>query len=93
MYVDFSQGCDASILLEGPNAEKYAPQNSGFGKRVFEIIDKIKTVLEIRCPGAVSCADILNIAARDAARLVPLSLFLFFSFSFILNTITTNTSL
>ncbi|XP_027118614.1 probable peroxidase 61 [Coffea arabica] len=70
LYADcMVNGCDGSILLDGRYAEKNAPQNSGLGERIFEIIDKIKTVLEIRCPGAVSCADILNLAARDAAHL------------------------
>ena len=62
------QGCDASILLDGEGSEKEAPQNSGL--RAFELIDGIKRVLEVRCPGVVSCADILNLAARDAAGLV-----------------------
>lgn len=56
--------------MEDPNAEKHAPQNSGLGERVFVIIDKIKTVLESRCPAAVSCSDIIMLAARDAAHLV-----------------------
>ncbi|XP_050255602.1 probable peroxidase 61 [Quercus robur] len=60
-------GCDASILLDGPNSEKKAPQNRGLGG--FVIIDKIKIVLENRCPGVVSCADILNLAARDAVHM------------------------
>ncbi|XP_022145202.1 probable peroxidase 26 [Momordica charantia] len=60
-------GCDGSILLDGPNSEKNAPQNQGLGG--FEVIDKIKIVLEDRCPGVVSCADILNLATRDAAHL------------------------
>ncbi|KAM7489681.1 hypothetical protein LguiB_027165 [Lonicera macranthoides] len=64
------QGCDGSILLDGPNTEKFAPQNSGLGKEVFIVIDKIKTVLEDRCPGVVSCADILNLATRDALSYV-----------------------
>lgn len=64
------QGCDASVLLDGPNSEKTAPQNYGLGGFVF--IDKVKSVLEQRCPGVVSCADILNLAARDAVHLVPL---------------------
>lgn len=62
------QGCDASILLEGPNSEKTAAQNKGLG--AFVAIDKIKQVLEHYCPGAVSCADILNLATRDALCLV-----------------------
>ncbi|PON63563.1 Peroxidase [Parasponia andersonii] len=63
----FVTGCDASILLDGPKSEKTAPQNSGLGG--FELIDRIKTVLEIRCPGVVSCADILHLATRDAVHL------------------------
>ncbi|KAJ7947472.1 Peroxidase [Quillaja saponaria] len=60
-------GCDASILLDGPSSEKTASQNSGLGG--FVIIDKIKAVLEERCPGVVSCADILHLATRDALKL------------------------
>ncbi|KAK8572798.1 hypothetical protein V6N13_048365 [Hibiscus sabdariffa] len=60
-------GCDASVLLDGPDSEKMAPQNRGLGG--FALIDKIKTVLESRCPGVVSCADILSLAARDAAHM------------------------
>ncbi|KAG2725929.1 hypothetical protein I3760_01G089000 [Carya illinoinensis] len=68
LYSDcFVNGCDASILLDGTNTEKKAPQNRGLGG--FVIIDKIKTVLEERCPGVVSCADILNLATRDAVHL------------------------
>lgn len=69
VYSDcFVNGCDASILLdEGPNPEKRAPQNRGLGG--FVLIDRIKTVLESRCPGIVSCADILHLAARDAAKM------------------------
>ncbi|XP_022960204.1 probable peroxidase 61 [Cucurbita moschata] len=60
-------GCDGSILLDGRNSEKNAPQNQGL--EGFEEIDKIKIVLEDRCPGVVSCTDILNLATRDAAHL------------------------
>ncbi|KAG7551713.1 hem peroxidase [Arabidopsis thaliana x Arabidopsis arenosa] len=60
-------GCDASVLLQGPNSERTAPQNRGLGG--FVIIDKIKQVLESRCPGVVSCADILNLATRDAVHM------------------------
>ncbi|CAN6836159.1 unnamed protein product [Brassica oleracea] len=68
LYSDcFVTGCDASVLLEGPNSERKAPQNTGLG--AFVIIDKIKKVLEQRCPGVVSCADILNLATRDAVHM------------------------
>ncbi|KAK4751289.1 hypothetical protein SAY87_004771 [Trapa incisa] len=60
-------GCDGSVLLEGPESERMAPQNSGLGG--FALIEKIKAVLEQRCPGVVSCSDILNLATRDAAHL------------------------
>ncbi|XP_062107906.1 probable peroxidase 61 [Humulus lupulus] len=63
----FVTGCDASILLNGPKSEKTALQNRGLGG--FVLIDKIKEVLEERCPGVVSCADILQLATRDAVHL------------------------
>ncbi|XP_010242724.1 PREDICTED: probable peroxidase 61 [Nelumbo nucifera] len=68
LYSDcFVTGCDASILLDGPNSEKTAAQNVGLG--AFVLIDNIKEVVEARCPGVVSCADILNLATRDAVNL------------------------
>ncbi|KAL2607701.1 hypothetical protein R1flu_026274 [Riccia fluitans] len=57
-------GCDASVLLDGPNAEKTAEVNTFLTG--FEIIDKAKAELESVCPGVVSCADIIAYAARDA---------------------------
>ncbi|XP_047981333.1 probable peroxidase 26 [Salvia hispanica] len=65
VYADcMVNGCDASILLDGPHTEKTSGKNSGLDG--FVLIDKIKKVLEIRCPRAVSCADILHLATRDA---------------------------
>ncbi|CAM0151666.1 unnamed protein product [Urochloa decumbens] len=66
----FVGGCEASILLDStPNstAEKDAPLNKGV--RGFEAVDAIKAKLDAACPGVVSCADTLALAARDSIRL------------------------
>ncbi|XP_010269889.1 PREDICTED: peroxidase 57-like [Nelumbo nucifera] len=63
----FVNGCDASLLLDGPFSEKTAPPN--FSVRGFDIIDQAKTAIENVCPGVVSCADIISLATRDAVFL------------------------
>lgn len=60
----FVQGCDASVLLDGPSAERTASANTGL--RGFEVIMDAKSRVEAECPGIVSCADILALAVRDA---------------------------
>ncbi|KAG6384417.1 hypothetical protein SASPL_155767 [Salvia splendens] len=59
----FVQGCDASILLEDGSGERAALQNSVRG---FEVVEAAKQAVEAICPGVVSCADVLAVAARDA---------------------------
>ncbi|KAL2614102.1 hypothetical protein R1flu_025794 [Riccia fluitans] len=60
----FVEGCDASISLDGPNSEKTAVPNLSL--RGFDIIDQAKARVEAVCPGVVSCADIIAMAARDS---------------------------
>ena len=67
----FVQGCDASVLIAGAGTERTAFPN--LGVRGYEVIDDAKTQLEAACPGVVSCADILALAARDSVVLVIIS--------------------
>ncbi|BFI18206.1 peroxidase [Marchantia polymorpha subsp. ruderalis] len=60
----FVEGCDASVLLDGPGTEKTAHVNEKLAG--YEVIDAAKAAVEEVCPGVVSCADILAYAARDS---------------------------
>jgi hypothetical protein len=69
------QGCDASLLLDSSGSivsEKRSNPNRD-SARGFEVIDEIKAALEAACPGTVSCADILALAARDSTVMVKLT--------------------
>ncbi|KAK9182416.1 hypothetical protein WN944_025560 [Citrus x changshan-huyou] len=63
----FVRGCDASVLIdstESNSGEKDAVPNETLGG--FDVIEEVKTELENKCPGIVSCADIVALAARDS---------------------------
>ncbi|XP_040864779.1 peroxidase 4 isoform X2 [Glycine max] len=64
-----SKGCDGSVLLDGPSSEKIALPNKN-SLRGYEVIDAIKSKVEALCPGVVSCADIVTIAARDSVAIL-----------------------
>jgi len=88
------QGCDGSLLLDDDlpaiQSEKHVPGNDK-SARGFEVVDDIKSALEKACPGIVSCADILALAAEISVELVrtpylasssiPILLHLIFSIS------------
>ncbi|KAF8018488.1 hypothetical protein BT93_H3385 [Corymbia citriodora subsp. variegata] len=64
-------GCDGSLLLDDTPTmvgEKEALSNIN-SLRSFEVIDEAKDALEKACPGVVSCADVVIMAARDAVAL------------------------
>ncbi|KAJ6366446.1 hypothetical protein OIU77_002933 [Salix suchowensis] len=67
----FIRGCDASVLISstGNNqTEKDAIPNKTL--RGFNVIDAVKSALEKKCPGVVSCADVLALVARGSVMMV-----------------------
>ncbi|KAI5076115.1 hypothetical protein GOP47_0008180 [Adiantum capillus-veneris] len=68
----FVQGCDASLLLERPEGSERSATSDLNSLRAtsVRIINEIKASLEVACPGVVSCADTLALAARDSIFMV-----------------------
>uniref|UniRef100_A0ACD5ZFQ5 Uncharacterized protein n=1 Tax=Avena sativa TaxID=4498 RepID=A0ACD5ZFQ5_AVESA len=69
----FVNGCDGSLLLNddlrvGITTEKNVLANNR-SARGFNVVDDIKRALENACPGIVSCADILALAAEISVEL------------------------
>ncbi|XP_057979418.1 peroxidase P7 [Malania oleifera] len=68
----FVNGCDGSILLDDTSSftgEKGAAPNLN-SARGFDVVDNIKSAVEGACPGVVSCADVLAVAARDSVAIL-----------------------
>uniref|UniRef100_A0A804NFK9 Peroxidase n=1 Tax=Zea mays TaxID=4577 RepID=A0A804NFK9_MAIZE len=78
----FVEGCDASILI-APTADAAAParpppprverdmeENRNLPQEAFDTVELAKAAVESKCPGIVSCADVLALAARDYVQLV-----------------------
>ncbi|KAF6142343.1 hypothetical protein GIB67_023368 [Kingdonia uniflora] len=67
----FVEGCDASILLASPNAEKDNPDDLTLAGDGFDTVIKAKAALDNdpTCRNKVSCADILALATRDVVAM------------------------
>jgi hypothetical protein len=76
------QGCDASILI-APTAkagdaaaarpaavERDMEENRNLPQYGFDTVEMAKAAVERKCPGVVTCADVLALAARDFVQLV-----------------------
>ncbi|XP_037486211.1 peroxidase 43-like [Triticum dicoccoides] len=62
----FVRGCDASVLITSAGNAAEVNNNKHQGLRGLDVVDRAKAELEEQCPGVVSCADIIALAARDA---------------------------
>lgn len=68
----FVNGCDGSLLLNDTPTfvgEQTAPANNGSIRRL-EVVEQIKVAVEKACPGVVSCADILALAASESVEIL-----------------------
>ncbi|CAO1945458.1 unnamed protein product [Urochloa humidicola] len=72
----FVEGCDASILIAptggaagAPKVERDVEENRNLPQEGFDTVEMAKAAVESKCPGVVSCADVLALAARDYVQL------------------------
>lgn len=66
-------GVDASVLISSTpfnKAERDADINLSLPGDGFDVVVRAKSALELACPGKVSCADILAVAARNLVTMV-----------------------
>lgn len=66
-------GCDASILVASTprkTSERDADINHSLPGDAFDVITRIKTAVELKCPNVVSCSDILVGATRSLVTMV-----------------------
>ncbi|KAL1218954.1 Peroxidase 6 [Cardamine amara subsp. amara] len=66
-------GCDASILVASTprkTSERDADINRSLPGDAFDVITRVKTAVELKCPNVVSCSDILVGATRSLITMV-----------------------
>jgi hypothetical protein len=61
------QGCDRSVLIDSPAEKDAIPNQTLHG---VAVIDTAKAQVEEVCPGIVSCADIVGLAAETSVAIV-----------------------
>ncbi|KAJ1260633.1 hypothetical protein BS78_10G247700 [Paspalum vaginatum] len=63
----FVRGCDASVLLSGPDDEHSAGADATLSPDALDLVTRAKAAVDAdpQCANKVSCADILALAARD----------------------------